>query len=877
MGISMRATGMEKLNAMAIAVALAMSTVCISQGVQAQTQTAEVRSYDIPAGKLSESLKQFGTQSRLQLLAPPELTRGLDGNPVSGAYTARQALDHLLANSGLSYEFVNATTVVIKKGPGSVPDKTRSPNSSAGNAKEETHSAPTVLDAVTVTGTRIRGGVSPSETITISDAQMKEEGFNDLGEVIRSIPQNFRGGQNPGVVSAGGDITNENVTGGSALNLRGLGPDATLTLLNGRRMSYEGVTQAVDIGAIPMEAVERIEIVPDGASAIYGSDAVAGVANVVLKRDFDGITAGSRYGTTEDGGLTTHEYDVTAGATWSSGGLIGTFKTENQDPIYADQRSYTQPMNDPMAIYPGSKLRSSVVSVHQAIGDHVELRLDALHTVRNMLQETAYPPPPSYVLYKRPTTVWLLAPSVLFSLPADWSLSVSFTGGEARSFNRIYIHSGGTDSPVGNICYCDKSRGAEISAEGPLFHLGQNEARLATGAGMRMSELWVQGSMPSVHDGGKETSRYVYGELAVPLLSPEQGRFGLHRLELSLAARAEDYDSFGKVTTPKLGIIYAPSSDYTVKASWGRSFKAPTLRQQTTSRTVTLYSAQQLGGVAFPSDSTALLSFGGSPNLKPERARTSSLTVAFHPEAVPGLETELSYFDVFYTNRVAAPIVSSSQALNNPVYAPFIVYSPTLIEQNNLISQSIFQNFSGFVYDPSKVVAIAHNEYFNVGKQQVKGLDLNGSYRMDLGAGELQLRGSASWLQSSQQNGPGQPEFALSGMIYYPAKWNGRLGAVWQNGGFSASAFANHTSGVVRTGLVTQHIASFTTFDATLRYETAPGQGALSGFEIALSAQNLFNRAPPLYTPSSQTGIPYDSTNYSAIGRYLSLSVAKHW
>ena len=615
---------------------------------------------------------------------------------------------------------------------------------------------------------------------------------------------------------------------------------------------------------------------PDGASAIYGSDAVAGVANVVLKRDFDGITVGSRYGTTADGGLTTHEYDATAGASWSSGGLIGTFMTENQDPIYADQRSYTQAMNDPTTLYPGDKLRSGLVSAHQAMGDHVELRLDALHTIRNMLQTEGYPP---YIYSaKRSTTTSLLAPSILFSLPADWTLSVNFTQGEDRSFNRWYLYSGGADSLALNAGYFNKSRSAEIDAEGPLFHLGQNEVRLATGAGTRTNELLVQNFMSSLREDGKESSRYVYGELAIPFVSPEQSRFGLHRLELSLAARAEDYDSFGSVMTPKLGIIYAPSSDYTVKASWGRSFKAPTLRQQSEGRTVILNSAQQVGGIAFPSDSTVLVSSGGNPDLRPERARTSSLTLAFHPQSMPGLETELSYFDVLYTDRVATPIVSSSQALSSPVYAPFIVYSPTLLEQNDLIAQSTFYNFSGSSYDPSKVVAIAHNEYFNIGQQRVKGVDLSGSWRMDLGVGELQLRGSASWLQSVQQNGPGQPEFALSGMIYYPAKWNGRLGAVWQNGGFSASIFANHTSGVVSArGLMTQQIASFTTFDATLRYETAPGQGALSGVEIDLSAQNLFNRAPPLYTPSSPTYEPYDSTNYSAIGRYVSVSVAKHW
>src|SRR3546814_19383184 len=77
-------------------------------------------------------------------------------------------------------------------------------------------------------------------------------------------------------------------------------------------MAYSGFVQAVDISAIPIEAVERIEIVADGASAIYGSDAVGGLANVILKRDFDGVTVGARYGPAPAGGLATPEYALTA-------------------------------------------------------------------------------------------------------------------------------------------------------------------------------------------------------------------------------------------------------------------------------------------------------------------------------------------------------------------------------------------------------------------------------------------------------------------------------------------------------------------------------------------------------------------------------------
>src|SRR3546814_21195344 len=92
------------------------------------------------------------------------------------------------------------------------------------------------------------------------------------------------------------DVCSSDLTGGSSLNLRGAGADATLTLLNGRPRSYGGLYDSVDISAIPVEAVDRIEIVAEGASAIYGSDANAGVGTVLLRRAFERGLLGATYG-----------------------------------------------------------------------------------------------------------------------------------------------------------------------------------------------------------------------------------------------------------------------------------------------------------------------------------------------------------------------------------------------------------------------------------------------------------------------------------------------------------------------------------------------------------------------------------------------------
>jgi len=838
------------------------------------TTASQVKTtFDLPAGKLAAALDAFGTQSGLQLDYPPELVTGRQARAVLGRMTWRKALTRLLEESGLEYEVLDSRTVAIRHPVG----QARAAGSTV-TTLGATHPAPaaTSLESVQVTGTRIRGGSSPSPVITIGSEQIQQEGFADLGEVIRSVPQNFSGGQNPGVIgAASGD--NQDFTGGSALNLRGLGADASLTLLNGRRLVYDGFTQAVDISAIPVDAVERLEIVPDGASAIYGSDAVGGVANVILKRDYEGVTLGARYGGATDGGLATREYTATAGTTWASGGMIATLKDADVDPLYTRQRSYTSYLFDPYTIYNGSHLRSGLVSVHQSFGDVAELRLDALKTKRDLTEYAAFQTG-SYYHYPQATSIGLVSPSIEFFLRNDWSITLGGTYGKDNSNYKAYLVSAAGSSLVTHTCYCNQSRSWEIGAEGPLFPVGGGNARLAVGTGARINEFFAVPYVSGSPYGGDERARFAYAELSFPFVSPSSDIVGVHRLEFSAAMRGEDYDSFGRVTTPKLGVIYDPTADFTLKTSWGKSFKAPTLSQLYEGKYAYLWSTSTVGGSGSPADATALMSYGGNADLRPERARTWTTSLAFHPETMPRLDAELTWFDIDYTDRVVIPI-NYLQALSDPAFAEFVDYSPTSEQIEELLAvYNNFYNYSGMAYDPNKVEAIIHTELVNAAQQRIKGLDLSGSYRFDLAGGQLTMRGSVSWLDSAQTTSAGQPEHALAGTVFNPARLNGRVGAVWASGGFSASGFVNYTGGVTnRLPTVTEKGASFTTLDTTINYNTGQRAGAFSGMTFELSVQNLLNRAPPLYTSAFANYIPYDATNYTAIGRFVSVSVSKHW
>jgi outer membrane receptor protein involved in Fe transport len=869
--------------------ALALSILISSPTLAVSAQTAQKpnasTSIDIPAENLDAALEKLSTQTGIQFVYDAKSVAGRQAKALTGRLTWTEALDRLLQGTGLEYRQISDATVVIRPS-GQPVEKGAEPAAAPTSKGKIAGNAPIAnMEATTVTGTRIRGGTTPSPVITIGAENIQEEGFSDLGQVIRSVPQNFNGGQNPGVIAlnlAGGGVQNANLTGGSSLNLRGLGPDATLTLLNGRRMAYGGFVQAIDISAIPVEAVERIEIVADGASAIYGSDAVGGVGNVVLRRDFDGFTVGTRYGTATDGGAATREYTATGGTTWSSGGVIATYKRAFVDPIYARQRDYTDDLTEPYTLYPGSDSSNALLSAHQSMGDKIELHLDAVKNKRN--QHYSYVVFGTLIGVAGESKTSLISPSVDLFLPNDWTLSVAgtFAKDEYQHFQSDDDLTTGIPEDQDHDAMYNKSHVYEASAEGPVFELSGGDARLAVGMGYRTNSLLFNRHITedSVVANGDNGSRFAYAEISLPLVGSESDNITAPRLEATAALRTEDYNGYGRVTTPKLGLIYDPNADFTLKASWGKSFKMPTLYQLHQTRFVAVDHPSYYGGTDDPPTALAMEDGGGNPNLGPERARTWTTSLLFHPAALPGLETELTWFDIDYSDRVVNPILAWYEALTNPIYAPFVHYAPTVEKLAEVVAQAdSFTNYADTPYDPANVVALIDTYLVNASHQRIKGLDLSGSYLLDVGPGSLTIRGSASWLDSTQQVLAGQEASDLAGTLFNPPKLNGRLGAVWNRGGFSASAFANYIGGVTDT-LDRRKGASFTTLDAVARYNIGIRHGAWSNVEVALSAQNLFDRHPPLYSvPESLSSyVPaYDSNNYSPIGRFVSLSVSKHW
>ena len=185
------------------------------------------------------------------------------------------------------------------------------------------------LEEITVTGTRIirSGMVTPVPTTAVQAAELQSMSAGPLFDSLMQLPP-FFANQAPEQVNGGQN------SGGSNLNLRGAGLNRTLVLLDGRRMVPTNRFGAVDVAMFPEELMRSVEVVTGGASASYGTDAVAGVVNFMLDTDFEGFKGHAQMGATSYGDGDTYEAGFAFGiGAGENGQLIGSVEMFNVDPI----------------------------------------------------------------------------------------------------------------------------------------------------------------------------------------------------------------------------------------------------------------------------------------------------------------------------------------------------------------------------------------------------------------------------------------------------------------------------------------------------------------------------------------------------------------
>ena len=327
----------------ALGIALALGTG-VAMNAAASTPSAGTAGAAIPAMPLKQALNEFAQREHLQLVYVSQVANDVQTQGAPAGLSQRATLQAMLRGTGLQFRYLNANTVTILPAdkpeavdpPQSTPPP---PSSSQGDNKKN----PKTLQAITVTGSLIPQAQieTANPVITITAQDMEKKGFSDVYQALRAQPLST------GAVQDSQSATFTGFTAGAqTISLLGLDPGFTLFLLNGRPMAdfpllYNGSANFVDISNIPISMVDHIDILPGNQSSIYGSSAIAGVVNVVLKQKMEGYTLDYRAGGYTDGGGQQQRLNFAGGYNTDKLHVLYSLQLDDQHPVWAYQRDLT--------------------------------------------------------------------------------------------------------------------------------------------------------------------------------------------------------------------------------------------------------------------------------------------------------------------------------------------------------------------------------------------------------------------------------------------------------------------------------------------------------------------------------------------------------
>lgn len=310
----------------------------------AEPPRAATTRFDIAQGSLDDGLKALATQGRVQILYPPRLVAHRRSAGLRAELSPIQALASLLKDSGLQAVAVNANTFLLQRVP--VVVVRPAPQPVRARARPQ---GPVDLGSVQVTGSHIPRSslehVTAAPLTLISRAEIEASGHQTLFELLRFQPGMH--GHHPVAVAADGDSTSQQpFASAGTTSLNSLGPRATLFLVDGHRIASYGLISAdlgglTDLDAIPLSIVDRIEIIRGGASAIYGADAMAGVVNIILRKERDGGEVVARRGVSSRSDAKQESLAFGFGVSTPGGGSVfigGDYS--NREALYGDQRGW---------------------------------------------------------------------------------------------------------------------------------------------------------------------------------------------------------------------------------------------------------------------------------------------------------------------------------------------------------------------------------------------------------------------------------------------------------------------------------------------------------------------------------------------------------
>lgn len=892
----------------------------IAMAAPAAAQSSETYEFDIESKELGQALTDYGIATGQQVLFNDADVRGKTANELEGAYTSTEAVSLLLDDTGVEYRIDDNGTLLVgneyvrqaslkeqtEVRPFRVAQVDQTETVREVGRSDEDGDNERVEDVVVVTGTNIRG-IAPesSPVLTFDREDILSSGASTAEEFIQTLPQNFGGGSIANTsFFVGDDINaafNSGLVGGSigtGVNLRGLGSGSTLVLLNGRRIApSSAIGDFVDISMIPASAIERVEVLTDGASSIYGGDAVAGVINFIMRDDFDGIETTGRYGTVTQGNMDEVRANVTLGKDWEGGNGILVYEFFDRDNLSAADRAFSENALLPNDLIPSQNRHSVLASAKHELTPSLEASVDASFSTRTTQQSVRTPFQGADSEAK--VDNFNLGLGVDWDISDDWHLK--FSGGYSSVTSENETIPIGPTNPV-ERALDSEVWAADLIASGSVFELPAGDVGVALGTHFRKEDFSNFNVLTDTVDREADREVYaVFGEVNVPLVSPDQNIPGIHRLQVNVSGRLEDYSDFGSTFDPKVGAVWSPIEPLRLRGSFNTSFKPPSLGR---------VGADDLAAAALPTSfvsiitatpapdpsiaNVVLLSISGTDPVLDAETSTAFTVGADFDQSWGRHSVSLSstYFNIEFENQLGDPPIPGNQS---PFLAPFIAFSdpdafppgtvifnPTQDEVTSLIdSLSILNPLFGTNPNDAAIISRALVTT-NLARTDVAGLDFGISYNYELDSGQLTFGVDGTYLiDYVRQASVSTPGIESLNTLFNPVDLNARARAGYSNGGLSTNLFVNYTDSYQTDSTVNAlDIDAWWTFDLNVSYDTSKtvSRGVLKDTIFRLSVINLFDQSPPDAPTDLGRGVfGYDPTNASPLQRFISFEITKKW
>lgn len=796
------------------------------------------------------------------------------------------ALSSAHAQSAAAVPSAEDTTAVITEG---------------GASAEE----PLAGDDIVVTGSRAAGQQAAESAAPIqllSEAAIAKVGQPNLNQVLTQLVPSFT------AQTQGTDMSNFSLSA----RLRGLSPNHTLVMVNGKRRHNSAILQVVggafngsaapSIDLIPPDAVQRIEVLQEGAAAVYGSDAIAGVINIILKSNDSGGTAKITGGQYFDGEGDTLSVSGNLGFHFGESGFISltAFHRRNDYTYVGDGQIAVRDVNGNLAsnipaafqpIYAALDLKN--INGGQAKSDlniafinagydfgGVEFYTfgDVAH--RNGYARQGYRVPnrictsssnPATCFAGTGTTGMVPQQQVVqdeYSITAglrgdmsgwSWDLSTTYGSDKAKIYvidtaNRsLFIDTGFTPTEfyAGSFKFTQWTNTLDLKHD---FEVGFADPLTVAIGGEYRKELYAIGA-------GDGPARYKEGPQSFAAYSlTDAGTFRRNAKSayinfitkpvdgwtLDIAGRYEDYSDFGSTAIAKLTTRYDFSEAFALRGTISTGFRAPTMGESFYSSTNV---APTSATVQLPPSSAAAALLGFKP-LKPERSLNASAGIVLRP--IPKLVATLDAYYIRIKDRIAG--TSAIRGLVNNVKQTNLINGLTAYDA---VMAAIASR--GVIIDNVPTVSV--QTFTNGVDTRTLGIDFSARYPVELSAGNLDLSLSANYTDTKiTRNLIGTALFtaqAASNLETAQPKYKIMLGALFTSGRFSANlrqSFQGKSMVLVFPG-----ISGLGPYEgvvkATPLTDLELGYDLTDWMSFSVGANNLFNKRPeiPALLPSSVT------------------------